>query len=101
MTKIMSELYAEVVGWAVANGAVRIDQTPGVWEGETDEYKVRINPHKEETDGMAFGQMTIEHKTLFAHLAVLFPNGGEVIGTSEAALIDYFREKRLQSEAAA
>lgn len=97
----ISELYMEVVGWAVANGATRIDMTPGIWVGETSDYTVKVNPHDEEIDGLEFGQMSIEHKTLFAKIAVLFPSGGQVVGVTEDDLIEHFRAERLKSEAVA
>ena len=49
---MMSTLFAEIVGWAVRNGAERIDQLGRPWEGETDEWRVRINATGQEVDSI-------------------------------------------------
>lgn len=96
----VSALFATVVSWAVAAGAKRIDLLPGVWRGETDEWKVAVNPHKHEIDGILPGQMVLEHKTYMA-FAALGLNGGAITGASEPEIIAHFNAAREAAEAEA
>jgi len=84
-------LLMAVVDWATRNGADRISEVPGVWSGETAEYKVRINGHREEIDDVPPFSAVIEHKT-YMRLAVVGPGGGALTGLSEDDLIAHFQE---------
>lgn len=91
----MSELYAAVVEWATALGATRIQDLPGLWSGETDEWEVGINGHYEMVDGLAFGQMRLRNKK-YLQIAILDPFGGAIGGGgSEDDMIAHFREAIL------
>lgn len=96
----VSALFATVVGWAVAAGAKRIDLLPGVWRGETDEWKVAVNPHKHELDGIPPGGMVLQHKKYLA-FAALGLNGGAITGALEPEIIAHFNAAREAAEAEA
>lgn len=85
----MSEAFAAVIDWALRHDATDIRKLPGLWRGETDQWKVAINGHSEETEGVPPYSMQLEHKTYF-QFAVISPNGGAIAG-DEADLIDHFK----------
>ncbi len=85
----MSEAWIEVMSWVMAQGVERINELPGLWTGETDQWKVSVNGHSEEVDGVPPYGIQLEHKT-YVQIAVIQPNGGSIIG-SEDALIDHFK----------
>lgn len=90
----IGELTAAVVEWAVANGAADIGNVPGLWRGETDEWKVEANGHEEDIDGLSFGNIRLTHKALLA-VAILTPFGGVIGGGyPEDKLIDHFVSAR-------
>ncbi len=93
MTGSMIEAFAVIVEWGVSQGAVRIDQLPGLWRGATDEWDVAINGHLTEIDGVPPFHALVVHKTAFAHLAMVAPNGGSLVGWTEDELIQHFRER--------
>ncbi len=85
----MSEAWAEVMKWVMAQGAERINELPGLWTGETDEWKVSVNGHREEVEGVPPYGVQLEHKVFF-QVAVIQPNGGAICG-SEDAVIEHFK----------
>ena len=87
---MMSTLFAEIVGWAVRNGAERIDQLGRPWEGETDEWRVRINATGQEVDCIPHMAAALEHKA-YCCFCVVGPSGGAAIGANENDLIEHFR----------
>lgn len=84
------ELYATVVDWILAAGAQNLNETPGLWTGQTAEWLVQVNPHNARTDDFDPFEMRLTHHRLFGALAVLDPRGGSIIGPSEAELIAHF-----------
>lgn len=88
----ISELAAAIIEWAVANGAEKISDTPGLWHGETDEWTVEANGHREAIDGLPFAHIRLTHKR-YLQIAVLSPFGGIIGGgADEDAMIEHFRE---------
>ncbi len=86
----ISEAYAAVVKWAIDRGAESIGELPGLWHGETDEWKVSISGHREEVEGVPAYGIRLEHKT-YLSFAIIQPNGGAVTGASENDIIDHFK----------
>lgn len=83
-------LFATVVQWAVAQGANDIKALPGLWQGETDEWVVKINGHPHEIDDVPpFGYL-LTHKTALIGLAIGNATGGACAGWSEEDLIAHF-----------
>lgn len=90
----ISELFAEIIDWAAANGAADLPSHPGIWSGETDQWKVDINGHSEEIDGLPFAHARLTHKR-YLQLGILSPFGGCIGGgASEGDLIEHFRSAR-------
>jgi hypothetical protein len=85
----ISEAWASVMSWAMAQGVKNINELPGLWGGETDQWKVSINGHREEVENVPPYGIKLEHKTFF-QVAIIQPNGGAICG-SEADLIDHFK----------
>lgn len=83
------ELLMAVVDWSQRQGADAISKLEGVWSGETDEYRVRINGHREEIDNVPPFSAAIEHKDYF-RIAIVGPGGGALTGVSEGDLIAHF-----------
>ncbi len=90
----ISEAWATVIGWAGNQGMENAKDLPGLWTGETDEWKVSVNGHREEVGGVPPYGIQLENK-VFVQVAVIQPNGGAICG-SEDALIDHF--KTLQNK---
>lgn len=86
----LPELLLVIAEWAQRQGATEISKLPGLWEGETEEYRVRINGHLEEIDNVPPFSAAIAHKT-YLIFAVVGPGGGTLTGLSEEDLISYFR----------
>jgi hypothetical protein len=89
----MTEAFATIIEWCVSQGAVGVDTLPGLWRGSTDEWDVSINGHKHEIDDVPPFHALVVHKTHFARLALIAPNGGQIIGWTEDALIQHFRDR--------
>lgn len=85
------ELLMAIVEWSQRNGAEAISTLEGVWSGETDEYRVRINGHRQEIDNVPPFSAAIEHKD-YLRFAVVGPGGGALTGVSENDLIAHFRD---------
>ncbi len=85
----ISEAWAAVINWAGGQGMENAKELPGLWTGETDEWKVSINGHREEVGGVPPYGVQLELKVYF-QVAVIQPNGGAICG-SEDALIDHFK----------
>ncbi len=86
----VTELFAEIVAWAVRNGAERVDQLDRPWEGETDQWRVRINATGAEVENIPHMAAALEHKT-YLRFGIVGINGGAVMGIGEDDLIDHFR----------
>ncbi len=86
----MSELFSEIIEWALRNGAENIKALGCPWTGETDEWSVAINGASEEVDLIPPFSAKLEHK-VYIQLGVVGPTGGAIIGASEDALIEHFR----------
>lgn len=87
----ISELYAVIAEWAIGLGADRLDELPGLWNGETDKWRVDINGHDKEVDGLGFAHMRLQHKKYF-QIAVLSPFDGQIGGGAhEDDMIEHFR----------
>ncbi len=93
MTRAIAEAFAAIVEWAVSQGAVKIDKLPGLWRGQTDKWDVAINGHKVEVEGVPPFHALIVHKTAFARIAMVAPDGGILVGWTEDDLIQHFRER--------
>ena len=83
-------LFVAVAEWIVSTGARRIDQLPGLWRGETSEWKVTFNPRNREVDGFGPAEMQLEHKTRVA-FAALDPASGVIAGSDEAEITAHFK----------
>lgn len=83
-------IFVAVAEWIISTGARRIDQLPGLWRGETSEWKVTFNPRNREVDGFGPAEMQLEHKTRFA-FAALDPHGGAIAGSDEADILAHFK----------
>lgn len=88
----VSILYLAIVEWATKQGATQIDKLPGVWRGETKEYRVALNGQKEACEGIAVLGVKIEHKVNM-RFAFLSPTDGSLEGVSESELIDHFKSQ--------
>jgi hypothetical protein len=86
----ITQLFATVVQWAIAQGADNIKALPGVWHGETDDWTVKLNGHPREIDDVPPYGYLITHKTALCGLAIGNAAGGCVMGPSEDDLIAYF-----------
>lgn len=86
----ISELFAEIAGWAQRHGAINIGAMDSSWRGETDEWLVEINGQKDEVDGIPPFSARLRHKTL-VQFAVVGPGSDALIGASEDDLIAHFR----------
>lgn len=93
MTSSIMEAFVTICDWAVSQGAMKIDTLPGLWRGATDEWDVAINGHKTEIDEVPPFHIVASHKTHFARLAVIAPDGGSIAGCTEDAMIQHFRER--------
>lgn len=85
----ITELYAALVDWALANGAEAA--TSDLWSGETDQWAVKMNRRAHEIDDVPPYGYVLAHKTAFVGMAVGDPFGGAVAGATEANLIAHFR----------
>ena len=86
----LSELFSEIVLWASRNGAENIRASGRPWTGETDEWSVAINASRDEVDNIPPFSAKLEHK-VYVWLGVVGPSGGAIVGASEDALIEHFR----------
>jgi hypothetical protein len=89
MSAPISELWGTVAMWAQSVGAERIDRLPGLWDGETSEWSVRVNGHGREIDGVPPYGIAMVHKTRLA-LAVVTPRSGQISGITEDEAISHF-----------
>lgn len=93
----ISVLFVTIVDWAASHGAKRIRTLPGLWEGETDEWKVKINGHGHMIEDVpAFGYIA-QHKTAFLGWAAGDPFGGAIVGPNEDDLIAHFKARTARS----
>lgn len=100
-------LWAAVMGWAASTGAKDIGSTPGLWESRVEQignvgpFDIKINPHKNEIDGIPPFGVFIGNKDYFPGLiALLGPSGGAVMhsrdeGENENGLIEFFNAAAL------
>ncbi len=86
----ISELFSEVVEWASRNGAADIKALGRPWTGETDEWLVAINAASETVENIPPFSAKLEHKR-YIQIGVVGPSGGALMGASEDALIEHFR----------
>lgn len=77
MNQQVGELFFEIVEWAKASGADNIKDLPGCWEGDTGEYKVKINGHSEEVEAIPPYHACLMHNGW--PVAIVGPAGGTVI----------------------
>ena len=87
----VSELFSVLIRWATSLGAEKISELPGVWQGETADWSVKINGHPREIDDVPPYGYLCQHKTAFIGIALGDINGGCVMGPSEAELIAHFK----------
>lgn len=87
----ISELFTVLADWVVASGQERVDELPGLWHGETADWRVRLNGHMDTREDLSPMTFELTHKTAFIGMAFVSPFGGIVVGPSEAELIDHFR----------
>jgi hypothetical protein len=103
-----SALWAAVMGWASSFGEGDISQRPGLWHRKTKKVgalgpiDVRINPHKEEVDGIPQFGATLSMDDYFPGLiALVGPNFGFIMhsrvdGEDEAGLIAHFKAQAAE-----
>ena len=89
----ITSLFAAVVEWAIAQGGGDFHLLPGIWRGETDEWVVKINGHRQEMDDVPPYGYLLTHKTALVGLAIGNMVGGCVAGPSEEDLIAHFRNQ--------
>ena len=93
----LSELYAELGKWAFAEGARNLHEHPGLWTAETPDWKVEMNGHREDVDGLPFATFRLTHKR-YVLVAMVDPAGGTILGgtpNTEAEMIELFRSAAL------
>ncbi len=87
----VTELFVALVDWVLSTGARNLDQIPGLWSGETEDWLVRCNAHRQEVDGMEPMTFELRHKTAFFGMAIVTPFDGALVGPTEDELIGHFR----------
>lgn len=88
----ISELFALVVEWATLQGAERVGELSGCWEGKTSEFDVTFNGHREAIDGVPpFSARLVSREYL--HFAVLGPFDGCVGSCREIDVINHFKSE--------
>lgn len=102
----MSELFGEIVEWALAQGATQINKLPGCWEAVLDvdakrRFRVAVNAHGHEVPTSKGEPVPPFHALVcdevYMRIACLSPAGGATLGDHEfeAELIELFRASRL------
>jgi len=95
----ISVLYMTVLAWAQRCGGDGMYLTPGLWRGETDQWKVAINPRREPVEDVEPYHMHLTHKTALIGLAVIGPAGGCIAGPTEDDLIAHFEAANPEGDA--
>lgn len=87
----MSALWAEILKWVAKHEPGILSETPGLWRGETPEWKVSLNGHDSVIDGLPPFHVLLSHKT-YLQLAVIGPDDGGILGggMSEDEAIAHF-----------
>ncbi|XAI95571.1 hypothetical protein [Nostoc phage Nsp-JY21] len=88
----ITQLFATVVQWAITQGAENIGALPGLWTGETAEWKVKLNGHPREIEDVPPYGFLLTHKTAFVGFAIGNATDGAVAGPSENELIAHFQQ---------
>ena len=96
MTQPFSTLFTTLLDWMVSRGAEKLNEKPGLWKGETDEWIVEFNPHQDETNGLSPITARLSHQKLLA-FAIVGPYGGAITGVNEDDIIAHFETRRLSS----
>ena len=81
----ISTLFATVAAWAVEQGM----QPRSFWEGQTEDWTVRINATGDMLEGVEPFHIHLEHRCYLA-FAVLNASGSALTGPSEDEVIAHF-----------
>jgi len=92
----MSELWAEILKWVAKHEPGVLSETPGLWHGETPEWKVSVNGHDFVIDYLPPFHVLLSHKT-YLQLGVIGPHEGVIGGgASESEVIAHFAALEVQ-----
>jgi len=93
----ISELFATIIDWIASKGVEDISKLPGLWTGETPEWKVEINGVGGEIDDLPYLHVRLRHKRLF-QLGIISPTDGAIGGGArEDEMIEHFRSEAKAS----
>ena len=84
-------LVVEIINWMDRTGVSDLKNHEGLWHGETDEWRIKFNPHGDEVNVVSPYTFEMAHKEFF-RFAVVAPNGGALGGISEGELIQHFKQ---------